>query len=231
MLLAEITLPARDLDQQAAYYADVLELPVQRAMEKVLVQVGESRLQFQQAAASWKGAFHFAFEIPNNRFEQAKDWIGRRANLLKGEDGSPSIEHTNWRAHSVYFKDPAGNILELIARDNGSTASQDEFFRPRNILRVSEIGIPAEDVLALVSAITRATGLQPYREPSVNFAAVGDVNGLLIVVERDRIWYPNTGVPAEYSTFEIYVETEGKYYRLSAPPFPAVIQAWTGTIG
>ncbi len=231
MLLAELTLPSKDLDQQAAYYADVLGLPVQRAMEKVLIQAGESRLQFQQAAASWEGHFHFAFEIPNNRFDQAKNWLQRRATLLKDEDGSDTIEHASWQAHSLYFKDPAGNVLEFIARDQAGTASASEFFRPENILRVSEIGIAADDVPALVSDIARETGLPVYGNASPNFTAVGDLGGLLIVVERDHIWLPNSGVPAEYSTFEVYVETDGRYYRISAPPHPAVIYPWAGTVG
>ncbi len=231
MLLAEITLPAKDLDQQAAYYADVLGLPVQRAMEKVLIRAGESRLQFQQAAANWNGHFHFAFEIPNNHFEQAADWARRRVPLLKDENGSDIIQHTEWHARAVYFKDPAGNVLEMIARDQADTASSEEFFRPKNILRVSEIGIAAENVPTLASDIARAAGLQPYGESSATFTAVGDLGGLLIVVERDRIWYPNSGVPAEYSTFEIYVKTEGQYYRISAPPYPAEIHPWAGTVG
>ncbi len=231
MRIAELTLLAKDLDKQAAYYADVLGLPVQRAMEKTLIQAGETRLQFQQASASWDGHFHFAFEVPNNRFEQAKGWLQRRAILLKDQNGRDTFRHTGWQANSVYFKDPAGNVLEFIARDQASTASSDEFFRPENILRVSELGIAAEDVPALVGDITRETGLSVYGEASPNFTAAGDLGGLLIVVERDRIWYPNSGVAAAYTPFEVFIETGGQYYRISAPDYPAEIHAWTGTIG
>ena len=97
----------------------------------------------------------------------------------------------------MYFKDPAGNVLEFIARDQAGTASASEFFRPENILRVSEIGIAADDVPALVSDIARETGLPVYGNASPNFTAVGDLGGLLIVVERDHIWLPNSGVPAD----------------------------------
>ncbi len=231
MLIAEMTLPSKDLDKQAVYYADVLGLPVRRAMEKVLIQGGESRLQFQQAAASWDAHFHFAFEVPNNRFEQAKDWLQRRATLLKDQSGRDTFRHTGWKADSVYFKDPAGNVLEFIAREQADTASGEEFFRPENILRISEFGIAAEDVPALVGDISRKTGLQVYGEASPNFTAVGDLGGLLIVVERDRIWYPNSGVPAEYTPFEVFIETGGQHYRLSAPDYPAEIHASAGTVG
>jgi len=67
------------------------------------------------------------------------------------------------------------------------------------VLNISEIGVAAENVAEQVAAIQARTGAPVYRGPgSDTFAQVGDEHGLLIVVQRGRIWFPDTGKPAEH---------------------------------
>ncbi|WFR66431.1 hypothetical protein P9139_16610 [Curtobacterium flaccumfaciens] len=55
---------------------------------------------------------------------------------------------------------------------------------------MSEIGIALPDVPGAVEVL-RPWGLEPYgNPPAADFAAVGDVHGLLILVSPDRQWFP-----------------------------------------
>ncbi len=57
---------------------------------------------------------------------------------------------------------------------------------------MSEIGVAVPDVLAAVATL-RAAGIRPYgNEPTGDFAAVGDIDGLLILVTPGRAWFPTT---------------------------------------
>jgi hypothetical protein len=54
-------------------------------------------------------------------------------------------------------------------------------------------GQPVPDVKATAHNLQRSAGITPYGdEPGENFAAVGDVHGLLILVCPGRTWFPTT---------------------------------------
>lgn len=58
------------------------------------------------------------------------------------------------------------------------------------LVSVSEVGVAVPDVLGAASALRRA-GLEPYANPpGESVAAVGDVDGLVILVSPDRRWFP-----------------------------------------
>ena len=68
--------------------------------------------------------------------------------ILVDETGKDEFESKSWNSDSVYFKDAAGNVLEFIARHNLKNAVEEEFDSSQ-ILNVSEIGLPSEDVVEL----------------------------------------------------------------------------------
>lgn len=138
-----------------------------------------------------------------------------RAELLADENGNTTIDFGNWNAHSLYFKDAAGNILEFIARHDLQNAS-DQF----EILSISEIGLATQDVLAQVKTFQEKTGLLPYKdECSETFTAVGDADGLFITVKQGRIWYPNTGVPAQLLPVRVHFHMDETKFVLSGFPY------------
>jgi hypothetical protein len=57
---------------------------------------------------------------------------------------SDIADFVNWRAKSVYFFDPAGNIIELIARFDLNNASSEKF-SSEQFLSLSEIGLVFPD--------------------------------------------------------------------------------------
>ena len=59
-----------------------------------------------------KPFYHYAINIPANKIEEAKDWLSNRVRLLWMEDYKDDIaDFVNWHAKSIYFYDPAGNIV------------------------------------------------------------------------------------------------------------------------
>ncbi len=195
MDILELRLQAHDLATQRAFYAETLGLSLAGETETtVAFQAGRTRLVFEQAPPQARPAYHFAFNIPQNRFAEARRWLLARVPLLK-QGNADEFFFQSWNAHAMYFADPAGNIVEFIARHNLANTS-DRPFDSRGILRVSEIGLPAPEVGAMVDALEGGLGLTLWSGDREAFAAVGDERGLGIVVPLGRRWMPDDRVPA-----------------------------------
>ena len=198
-----------------AFYTDILGLPlVDKDGQSFTLQAGSTRLTFSHTEDGSAPKQHFAFNIPPNLFEEAKAWLSERTELVRGKEGQVEFDFSNWNALGMYFLDPAGNIGELIARDMLPEAETSRF-TAANILSVSEIGIPVPNVPETVELLRQVAGLEPYRGETETFAAVGDENGLLIVVQRGREWYPKTGVTAEDSAIQILIESANLDYIIT----------------
>jgi len=209
-------LKTSDLKAQALFYGETLGLDARIiAGTQVLVCAGATELVFTQADENQHCLYHFAFDVPENQFDNAKQWLALRAEILVNGDGDTTTYSKTWDSHSLYFKDPAGNILELIARHDLQNASG-QF----EILSISEIGLATQGVLAQVKTFEEKTGMLPYKdESSETFTAVGDADGLFITVKQGRIWYPNTGVPAQLLPVRVHFQVGETKYILGGHPY------------
>ncbi len=214
MHITRLELQTSDLKEQALFYGETLGLDTHSiAGIQLIIRAGTTELVFTQADQTC--LYHFAFNIPENQFETAKEWITLRAELLADESGNTIFDFGDWNSHSLYFKDAAGNILEFIARHDLKNASE-EF----EILSVSEIGLATEDVPGLVKTLQEKTGLFPYKdESSETFTAVGNPDGLFITVKQGRIWYPNTGIPAQLLPVRVHFQVDDTKMILSGVPY------------
>lgn len=219
MNITYLELPAKDLTAQRDFYVKVLELPAELSTDKLEVKVGQSTLVFTQADSNFDGAYHFAFNIPENQFTAAKAWISERIPLLQDVDGKDEFTSITWNSRSVYFKDAAGNVLEFIARHNLQDTVEGEF-DSRQILNVSEIGLPSEDVVGWANELCSKLNISVFKqEPNESFTPVGDEDGLLILPIRNRIWIPNSGVPARLLPVNVQVEVNGKGWEVRGVPY------------
>jgi catechol-2,3-dioxygenase len=216
MNIARLELQTGNLQEQALFYGQTLGLETHRhGQNQLKIHAGATELVFNRADADQIGPYHFAFNIPGNLFEAGKSWLTARVEILANQDGETSLHSESWNSDSVYFKDAAGNILELIARHELPNAGG----RLR-ILSISEIGLATGDVPDLVKTFEAQAGLLPYKgETSGTFTAVGDANGLFITVKQGRIWYPNTGVPARLLPVRVDFQVDGVKMILSGPPY------------
>ncbi|MFS0839714.1 VOC family protein [Paenibacillus sp. 1P03SA] len=188
MKILELTLYAANITELKQFYGERLGLPVtEENGDSFSFRAGITNVTFIRAAEAGDNFYHFAFNIPENKIEEAAGWLGERVELLSRE-GTPIVHFESWNAHAVYFKDPAGNIVELIARHNLENTSQKPFSE-EDIACVSEIGMPVDDVSAALLALKREAGLEAWMTPGDTFAPVGDEQGLFIVVKKGRVWF------------------------------------------
>jgi catechol-2,3-dioxygenase len=217
--ITRLELLSADLQAQRDFYADVLELPVNLMPSALEVKAGTADLVFKQAWSDFEGAYHFAFNIPENQFHAAKEWISSRVPLLCDNDGQEEFASKSWNSDSVYFLDAAGNVLEFIARHNLKNAVDGDF-GSEHILNVSELGLPSEDVVRFANDLCTKLGLSVFmQEPNENFTPVGDDNGLLILPAKDRIWKPDSGVPAKLLPVHLWGEANGKSWEVLGVPY------------
>ena len=222
MNIRYLELLTADLYSQRDFYAHILELPAKLTSSDLEIRAGTTELVFTQAPPDFEGAYHFAFNIPENQFRTAKEWISGRVPLLRDENGKDEFKSESWNSDSVYFKDAAGNVLEFIARHNLKNAVTDKFDR-RQILNVSEIGLPSEDVLAFANELCTRLNLSVFnQQPNETFTPVGDDDGLLIIPIKDRIWIPNSGVPATLLPVKVKGEANGREWEVRGVPYEII---------
>jgi catechol-2,3-dioxygenase len=219
MNITYVEISSKDLPAQRDFYANILELPATLDSAVLEVQAGKTVLRFTQAPSEFNGAYHFAFNIPENQYQAAKQWITARAPLLRDKTGKEDFESQSWTSTSLYFLDAAGNVLEFIARHNLENAATGAFHASQ-ILNVSEIGLPSEDVVTLANQLCTQLGLSVFKqEPNESFTPVGDDNGLLILPIKDRIWMPDSGVPAKLLPVKVRGEANGKDWEVRGVPY------------
>ncbi|HEX7032284.1 MAG TPA: VOC family protein [Nitrososphaera sp.] len=113
-----------DLDSMKNFYAGILGMPIIQEEEGKLIflKVGKSMLLIfnpdrtrvengklpTHGATTPPSSIHFAMEIEQTEYER---W---RELLVKNKIGIEKEVSWNDRAKSLYFRDPAGNLVELI---------------------------------------------------------------------------------------------------------------------
>ncbi|MBN2469095.1 MAG: hypothetical protein JXN59_00115 [Anaerolineae bacterium] len=219
MEIRELVLEAPDPAALESFYSTTLGLPTRREDEALIIQAGATRLSFTPAAPGSQPLYHFAFNIPENLFEAGRAWLAERAPLLRRNGEQEVFDFQEWDAHACYFADPAGNILELIARHNRPNAAPGPF-GPAHLLRISEIGLPGPTVAHVADALAEGPGLAIYSGDREHFAAVGDERGLFIVVPEGRLWLPDDRVPAAACPVRATISgARPGTYRVPARPY------------
>ena len=217
MRINRVILETKNIEALASFYSTVLELPVIKKEGDFTVVVGNSTIQFQQARETQEPIYHFALTIPSNKIEDAREWLQQRVELIWIEDYKSVVaDFVHWNAKSVYFFDAAGNILELIARidlknDRNEKFSSDQF------LSISEIGLvfTEEEIEIKTNELLTQFQLSFFsrQPPSPNFKAIGNDEGLLIIVTENRNWYP-TNKKSFICPIELQFENFGKEYSV-----------------
>lgn len=212
MRLAHIELDTPDPAGLQEFYTGLLGLPL-TSTDSVgfTVSAGATRLTFRQSPTAYR--YHFAFSLPISQFDSAKAWVQARVPLIVDKSGHDEFDSEDWNARNFYFYDPIGNILELIARRNQSQPDSSTF-TPHSLSAICEIGLTTPDVPATVTRLQTELGLGVYDgEGSDTFTAVGNDDGLFIVVKQNRLWYPDTGVPATINPTRVVLDTGAQVHQ------------------
>ena len=134
------------------FYAGRLELRLAQPDDGGLaLEVGETVLEYRPADGA--PFYHFALLVPGDRFEAALAWACDRVELLPdSETGDVVFDFTNWDAKAVYFHDPAGSIVELIAHRGVGERGRSGAFEAAELLGLSEVGLVCDPPAAAESS-------------------------------------------------------------------------------
>lgn len=214
MNILSIEILANDLDETKEFYSGCLGLKCKEENKHSLTFcVGHSELVFKRTDIK-SPVYHFAFNIPCNKIKEAGGWLAERVNIIGFEKNDGIVHFTDWNAKSVYFFDNNNNILEFIARFDLSNDSNKKF-SSENLICISECGIATDDVDELANCITFKTELPVFsKQPgSSNFTALGDDNGLFILSDTKRDWFPAKKSAEKFFT-KVKIESDNKIHEL-----------------
>ena len=220
---------ATSLDELKKFYTSVLGLSlVSTQPDRFTIQAGETTIRFTKTVQSGTSPFyHFAFNIPENKILKAREWQLKRTALsatpsqLIDEKYPKDIRHfQNWNAHSVFFWDPAGNLVEYIARHDLKNSTEGDF-SSKDILCASEIAFIVDDADGIADEIKSTLHLPQYKNGDANFRAIGDENGLLLVIKKGRVWESHTNISKTPDTIKtvvtIHADKHGKWHPANYP--------------
>ena len=204
---------AASLIELKKFYTSLLGLPMlSEQNDQFTMRAGETTIRFIKTTEKDAAPFyHFAFNIPENKILKAREWQLKRTALsatpshMIDEKYPKDIRHfQNWNAHSVFFWDPAGNLVEYIARHDLKNGVDGEF-SSKDILCASEIAFIVNDSNAIADEIKSSFGLGQYKGGDENFRAIGDENGLLLVMKKGRVWEGHTNISRTPDTIKTAV--------------------------
>jgi catechol 2,3-dioxygenase-like lactoylglutathione lyase family enzyme len=193
---AELAVATARLDAVATFYQQTLGFAVEHRDGRVVVPVGADVLELVATGDAGDPFHHFALLVPGDRFEAARAWLDARAETLARDDGETVFPFDFWDARAVYFHDPAGNIVELIAHAGLSERGAAGDFSAAELAGLSEVGIVVDDPAAAVATLERHLGLEFWSGDAAQLAFVGAKAHTLILAPPGRGWLP-TGRPAE----------------------------------
>jgi catechol-2,3-dioxygenase len=213
MQIKELILFTANLTNQIFFYEKVLQLTVaERNLKSCSFCIGDSILTL--IARNNHIPYHFAINIPSYQEKEALHWLKSRVEILKDEDNEIQ-SFDSWQAKAVYFYDADKNIVEFIARRtlNYQTTAP---FSTSSLLAISEIGLPTFDINPIYQVINTKTKMPIYSGNTDRFCAVGNVNGLFIIINKHKkeTWHP-THDKAESADFKLVFKTNGIDYLLN----------------
>lgn len=159
--------------------------------------------------------YHFAFNIPQNKILPAREWHLKRGPLIETPPHQRDPSYPNdvryfghWNAHSLFFWDPAGNLVEYIARhDMDNDAAGD--FSVKDIHYASEIGFIVNDQQDAARQLNKAFGLAAYPKDTNFWWAMGNETGLLLCLPKGREWGEFEGRIQTFTEFSVKATISG----------------------
>jgi catechol-2,3-dioxygenase len=221
MKITQLTLSAPDPAELKKFYSGDLgfeEIEAVSDSDGFSFRCRHTRVNFVPGDRDAK--YHFAFNVHPDKLPEAIEWLQSKDVELvhSAEHKGFLIDFPNWWAKSVYFYDPAGNIVELIARGALGPAGNSPKFTAQSVISVSEIGIVTDDVPYFREWLDVTHGVPAFarNQNSDDFSAMGDDHGLLLLVKTGRKWYMGN-FDAKHFPLAIEGHSNGKEVKLILP--------------
>ena len=212
MKIKHLKLYCANLDELRFFYTRKFNFPVVHDEgDQLTLKIGASLLTFEENRIH-KSYYHFAFNVPYGSEKKLTNWVHKKVDLIHKE-GKIVQDFEDWKAKSIYFLDPAGNVVEFIGREEFNR-DKVPAYSEEAVLNISEIGIPVFEVSSAFKAIEHATGIEKFDCDANMFCAAGDHEGLMILVDSaERSWYP-TDDPARAFNLSMEFEVKGNSFEL-----------------
>lgn len=196
------------INELASFYKTVLNLSIIESLENsISFRAGSSVLTFKTSTNNIP-PYHFAFNVLPSDWDEIVSTMKDKIDLLT-YNNSNIIYFDDWNAQSIYFIDSAGNIVELIARNDLAITNKPE--NSNYIISISEIAIACEDFESTKQLLIDNYKLTHYSKQKQlsNFAALGDEEGLLILATKGRKWFP-TDINADVAKVKININNNSE---------------------
>jgi len=208
--IKELVIRARRLDQNRFFWETLLGFTVvdSPSLGQYTLQVGNTLLTFRPSnlppdlEATFFPQYHFTISIPTNQIEACLDWIlSRKAiNPDTNEEvtiplwkdylnGAEIVRRNLYNSQSVFIKDPAGNVVELLARHD-KPEIQDGAFNKDMFIGISEVGIVTRDIRKTAALLKDTFGADEVQGSSNSFKPIGGATGLLQLIVPGKPWVP-----------------------------------------
>src|SRR3954452_10331545 len=187
MNILEVEILTDNLIETEKFYVGLLGFhTIEKDNNSISFVAGQSILTFIESN-ELNPTYHFAFNIPNNKINEAVSWVSARCDLIKSFDNGILANFESWNAKAFYFYDNNQNILEFITRFDLNNYS-DYRFEASSIQSISEIGIVTDEPISYAADLVAHHDLnyfqkQPIRE---NFVVLGNDEGLFIIAKNGR---------------------------------------------
>ncbi|MFD9628176.1 VOC family protein [Peribacillus muralis] len=192
MIINKVTLYSHVLNKMRDFYVKELGFEVRAdADDGFEIKVGNSVLEIKKYHHPGKPFYHFALNIPTNLFNSAKEWAKTKVELTR-EDDEDYVYFPYSDAHSFYFSDPSGNIVEFISRYAVSPKSDAKSFSVQNVLCISEINMTTDEVKTvgnqLINKGVPVRSDEAINENRLNFIGEHEAGSFLLLGPRKRRW-------------------------------------------
>ncbi|WGD35188.1 VOC family protein [Olleya sp. YS] len=189
MKINQITLFTNNVLKQKQFYKTVLGFQIiEDNPDRISFKTGESILAFEYKHEKVNSS-HLAFNIPSNAIYKALEYLKDKTEILPYEN-EEVIGFESWKAKSVYFYDSDNNIMEFIARERVDINS-DIAFTSNSILSISEIAIATDNIKSIYNTINNIKPITIFDGSFERFCALGNDEGLFIVIDKNKKkWYP-----------------------------------------
>ncbi|WP_238656081.1 VOC family protein [Paenibacillus piscarius] len=195
MKIKQLKLSTNHLEDMKTFYSEVLQMPViQESNTSFAVSAGESIISFENNPRHV--FYHYAFYVDELHFSRVLDTIQAHSPLLQDEEGQTEFFSGLWQRKQFYFRDPQGNILEILPSDERSAKAD-------GWIRVQEIGLPVEHIDDLQTRIHMIK--DEMARASETIAFYGNEYGVFVLVQEGRAWFP-TEDAAIASPVEVIIE-------------------------
>ena len=217
MIIKHLRLYCSNLGELKHYYTKKFHFKlVNSEEESFTLKVGDSLLTFTENKLQ-NAYYHFALDIPYGEVSDALKWTKKKVEIVPFK-GKEIQEFTSWDARSIYFLDPAGNVVEFIGREKiqteGDAHDSHSPFSEKKVMHIREVGLPVFQVSSVTSMIKEKTGVAEFDCKDNTFCAIGDHHGLFIVVDKaEKTWFP-TDEQAKAFPLEVDFLQEKTEFRL-----------------